>query len=61
MHLIQWGQERPAEEFDADSEEHMMWVYQLAAKRAQQYGIQARTLLSCMQHCCCLCEAGADN
>jgi hypothetical protein len=27
-------------EFDADNEEHMTWVFNHAAQRAQQYGIQ---------------------
>ena len=38
-HLIQWGQERPGEEFDADVEEHMKWVYDKATARAEQFGI----------------------
>lgn len=29
-HLIQWGQERPGESFDADSPDHMKWIYEQA-------------------------------
>jgi hypothetical protein len=38
-HLILWSQQRQGDEFDADSEEHMKWVYERAAERARQYGI----------------------
>ncbi|KAK9833657.1 hypothetical protein WJX74_002065 [Apatococcus lobatus] len=38
-HLIQWGQERPGHDFDADVEEHMRWVYDEALKRAAKFGI----------------------
>lgn len=38
--LLLWEQERGGEEFDADIEEHMRWVYDKAVQRAQQYGIQ---------------------
>ena len=41
-HLIQWGQERPGEEFDADIEEHMRWVFEKATKRADEFGIPVR-------------------
>ncbi len=40
-HLIQWGRDRPDEEFDADIEEHMKWMYKHALARAQEFGIQA--------------------
>ena len=36
---MQWGQERGGEEFDADTEEHMRWVYEKAVKRADEFGI----------------------
>ncbi len=39
-HLIQWDQERPGEAFDADTEEHLRWVFNKAAERAAHYGIQ---------------------
>jgi hypothetical protein len=39
-HLVEWGQQRPGEEFDADVEEHVKWVYERAGKRAAQFGIQ---------------------
>ncbi|KAK9867203.1 hypothetical protein WJX84_006071 [Apatococcus fuscideae] len=42
-HLIQWGQERQEEEFDADVEEHMRWVCDQATKRAAQFGIAGVT------------------
>lgn len=41
-HLILWGQERRGEEFDADEEEHMQWVFTKALARAEEFGIQAR-------------------
>jgi ubiquitin-activating enzyme E1 C len=41
-HLIQWQHERGAEDFDADAEEHMRWVYDKALARAQQFGIQVK-------------------
>ena len=40
-HLIQWGRDRPDEEFDADIEEHMKWMYEHALARANEFGIQA--------------------
>ena len=43
-HLIQWGRERPDEEFDADVEEHMKWMYEHALARAQEFGIQASSV-----------------
>eukprot|EP00873_Tetraselmis_striata_P019120 jgi/Tetstr1/439384/TSEL_027819.t1 len=42
-HLIQWGNERPAEAFNADVEEHMRWVYEKALERANQFGIAGVT------------------
>ncbi|KAL3137662.1 hypothetical protein ABBQ38_004937 [Trebouxia sp. C0009 RCD-2024] len=42
-HLIQWGRDRPDEEFDADVEEHMKWMYEHALARAQEFGIQGVT------------------
>jgi hypothetical protein len=39
-HLIQWPHDRAGEEFDADNEEHMRWVYEKALKRAETFGIQ---------------------
>ena len=41
-HLIKWSHERQEEEFDADNEEHMTWVYNNALERAKQYGIEVR-------------------
>jgi ubiquitin-activating enzyme E1 C len=43
-HLIRWGQDRPGEEFDADDEEHMAWVFRVASERAQEHGIAGVTL-----------------
>lgn len=42
-HLIQWGKERPAEDFDPDIEEHMKWVFDKAVLRAEQFGIPVLT------------------
>mmetsp|Transcript_34942 Transcript_34942/g.77699 ORF Transcript_34942/g.77699 Transcript_34942/m.77699 type:complete len:431 (+) Transcript_34942:72-1364(+) len=42
-HLILWSQVRQGEEFDADNEEHMKWVYEKALERARQYGIHGVT------------------
>ena len=44
VHLIQWQQERGAEEFDADEEKHMRWVYDRALQRAEHFGIQVIAL-----------------
>ena len=44
VHLIQWQQERGAEDFDADEEKHMRWVYDRALQRAEHFGIQVITL-----------------
>jgi ubiquitin-activating enzyme E1 C len=41
--LILWGQARPGEDFDADVEEHMRWIYDRAVERAAQYGIPGVT------------------
>jgi len=41
--LIKWESERPGEEFDADVEEHMKWVFDQASARAQDFGIQGVT------------------
>ena len=38
--LIQWEAARPGEDFDADVEEHMRWVFEQASARAAQFGIQ---------------------
>lgn len=43
-HLIRWGQDRPGEEFDADDEGHMAWVFRVASERAAQHGIAGVTL-----------------
>ena len=40
LHRV-WQHERGAEEFDADEEEHMRWVYDRACQRAEHFGIQA--------------------
>jgi ubiquitin-activating enzyme E1 C len=37
--LLQWQQDRPNEEFDADNDEHMKWIYDKAVIRAEQFGI----------------------
>ena len=50
VHLIQWQHERGAEEFDADEEEHMRWVYDRACQRAEHFGIQ---VISPMSPCLC--------
>ncbi|CAM6095047.1 unnamed protein product [Calypogeia fissa] len=42
-HLIQWGQERTGESFDADNPEHMKWIYEQAVKRAEEYNINGVT------------------
>lgn len=39
VHLIQWGQERPGDSFDADNAEHMKWIFEQAFKRAEHYKI----------------------
>jgi hypothetical protein len=49
VHLIQWGELRPGEEFDTDNEEHMRWMFNRAAERAANYGIQVRV------YCAVLC------
>ena len=38
--LIAWTSQRAGEDFDADVEEHMRWVYERALARAEQFGIQ---------------------
>ena len=43
VHLIQWGQDRPGDQFDADNTEHMKWVYEQACRRADHFGIQGVT------------------
>ncbi|CAI7861927.1 unnamed protein product [Closterium sp. NIES-53] len=43
-HLIQWGEERPGEAFDADNLENIQWIYQKALVRAQQHSITGVTL-----------------
>ena len=45
VHLIQWQHERGAEEFDADEEEHMRWVYDRACQRAEHFGIQVTSFM----------------
>ena len=62
-HLIQWGRDRPDEEFDADTEEHMKWMYKHALARAQEFGIQASpaahllhsllAIMPCTSAACC--------
>lgn len=52
-HLIQWGRDRPDEEFDADIEEHMKWMYKHALARAQEFGIQANPACSSTAQCLC--------
>lgn len=42
-HLIQWGQERQGETFDADNPEHMKWIYDQALKRGEQFNISGIT------------------
>ena len=39
--LIAWTSQRAGEDFDADVEEHMRWVYERALARAERFGIQA--------------------
>eukprot|EP00854_Cymbomonas_tetramitiformis_P014306 gene14306-16918_t len=43
-HLIQWGQVRGAEVFDADVPEHMKWIYEQAVARAELFNIPGVTL-----------------
>eukprot|EP00271_Cylindrocystis_brebissonii_P009693 TRINITY_DN2477_c0_g1_i1.p1 TRINITY_DN2477_c0_g1~~TRINITY_DN2477_c0_g1_i1.p1 ORF type:complete len:444 (-),score=58.52 TRINITY_DN2477_c0_g1_i1:452-1783(-) len=43
VHLIQWGQDRPGLQFDADNADHMTWVYEQALKRAELFGISGVT------------------
>ncbi|MCO5582881.1 hypothetical protein L7F22_036782 [Adiantum nelumboides] len=43
VHLIQWGQERPGDSFDADNPEHMKWIFDKAFKRAEQFKIAGVT------------------
>lgn len=43
VHLIQWGEERPGESFDADNPEHMKWIYEQALKRAELFNINGVT------------------
>ena len=53
VHLIQWQHERGAEEFDADEEEHMRWVYDRACQRAEHFGIQVMFFARlCSCHSC---------
>ncbi|KAH8948435.1 hypothetical protein BDL97_11G093400 [Sphagnum fallax] len=42
-HLIQWGQDRIGEYFDADNPEHMKWIYDQALKRGEQFNISGIT------------------
>lgn len=42
-HLILWSQQRQGEEFDADNQDHMKWVFERATERAKQYGIPGVT------------------
>eukprot|EP00963_Diacronema_lutheri_P004902 scaffold363_cov331-Pavlova_lutheri.AAC.23 len=42
-HLIQWGNERPGDVFDADNPEHMKWIHEKAMERANVYGIEGVT------------------
>jgi ubiquitin-activating enzyme E1 C len=42
-HLIQWGQDRQGESFDADNPEHMKWIYDQAIKRGDQFNITGIT------------------
>ncbi|KAG0565432.1 hypothetical protein KC19_8G190300 [Ceratodon purpureus] len=42
-HLIQWGQDRQGESFDADNPEHMKWIYDQAVKRGEQFNISGIT------------------
>jgi ubiquitin-activating enzyme E1 C len=43
-HLIRWGQDRQGEEFDADDEGHMAWVFDVAKRRAEEHEISGVTL-----------------
>jgi len=40
---VLWPKERPEEDFDPDNEEHMRWMFDHAAARAQEFGIRGVT------------------
>ncbi|KAK8946738.1 NEDD8-activating enzyme E1 catalytic subunit [Platanthera zijinensis] len=42
-HLIKWSEVHSGKEFDPDDPEHMQWVYTLALKRAELFGIAGVT------------------
>ena len=41
--IVLWPRERPDDEFDADADEHMNWIFEKAAERAKAYGIPGVT------------------
>ena len=41
--IVLWPRERPDEEFDADNEEHMTWMFEKAVARATEFGIHGVT------------------
>ena len=41
--IVLWPRERPDEEFDADDEGHMKWMFEKAAARATEFGIPGVT------------------
>lgn len=47
-HLIQWPQLRIGEDFDADNDEHLQWVFQKASQRADHFGISGVTYQLCL-------------
>ncbi|KAI1813009.1 NEDD8-activating enzyme E1 catalytic subunit [Poronia punctata] len=42
-HIIAWDQEKPFPSLDKDDPEHITWLYQKAAARAQEFGISGVT------------------
>ncbi|KAI1335623.1 NEDD8-activating enzyme E1 catalytic subunit [Xylariaceae sp. FL0016] len=42
-HIIAWDKEKPFPSLDKDDPEHITWLYQKAAKRAEEFGITGVT------------------
>lgn len=43
VYMLEWDRHNPGMKLDKDNPEHMQWVYQRAAERAQKYGIEGVT------------------